>query len=413
LGSVGEALFWAAFLLLGCGGAVAAFSGFVVPEWRVNHEFVETTCKVLDKRVAEKQGEDGPLYRPEIKIEYEVDGVTFRDWHYDIHRAYANGKENAENLLKSFVISTKETNARIPCWYDPMNPGVAVLMRDYRWWVWLVFTVPLSFMVIGAGGLIYTLLHWGKSAERRAAMSQNIGERDFFGANSDPQRVYPFVPQGANMTNSPGTRLRYRLPFAGSPGWALFGTLVFCVIWNGTISAFLIYNHMAGKPEWTLTLFMIPFVLVGIGAIVMFFRLLLINTGIGPTLMEISDHPLQPGGQYRLFISQSGRFQVKALRVALACEESATYRQGTNTRTETQEVYCKQLFRREGFEVENGLPFETEIDLEIPEGVMHSFKAAHNEINWVLTVEGNVLRWPDFKRRFSLIVRPRGGEDNR
>jgi hypothetical protein len=158
---------------------------------------------------------------------------------------------------------------------------------------------------------------------------------------------------------------------------------------------------------------MIPFVLVGIGAIVMFFRLLLINTGIGPTLMEISDHPLQPGGQYRLFISQSGRFQVKALRVALACEESATYRQGTNTRTETQEVYCKQIFRREGFEVENGLPFETEIDLEIPEGVMHSFKAAHNEINWVLTVEGNVLRWPDFKRRFSLIVRPRGWEDNR
>ncbi len=34
---------------------------FVVPEWRVNHEFVPTTCKVLDKRIGEWRGEDGPL----------------------------------------------------------------------------------------------------------------------------------------------------------------------------------------------------------------------------------------------------------------------------------------------------------------------------------------------------------------
>ena len=31
---------------------------------------------------------------------------------------------------------------------------------------------------------------------------------------------------------------------------------------------------------------------------------------------------------------------------------------------------------------------------------MHSFKAEHNEINWTLAVEGDVARWPDYKRAF-------------
>ena len=411
LGNVGEALFWAVFLLLGCGGTVMVFSSFIVPEWRVNNEFVETTCQVLDKKISETKGEDGPLYRPDIKIEYEVDGVTHRDWRYDIHRAYSGGKEYAEEAIAPFAL-----NHRYPCWYDPMNPGVAVLLRGYRWWIWLVFTVPVSFVVIGAGGLVYKLLNRGKSAECRAAMAQRIGERDFFGANGRGQRDYPFVPQGADTTNSPGTRLRFRLPMATSPGWALFGTLAFCIFWNGIVSVFVgiaVHSHLAGDPEWFLTFFIIPFVLVGIGAIVMFFRQLLITTGVGPTLMEISGHPLQPGEQYRLFVSQSGRLTVNALRVSLVCEESATYRQGTNTRTETREVYRRQLYHREGFEVESGFPFEQEMDMEVPAGAMHSFKAEHNEINWVLAVEGDVARWPDYKRRFSVIVRPTDVEGDR
>ena len=170
---------------------------------------------------------------------------------------------------------------------------------------------------------------------------------------------------------------------------------------------------LAGRPDWFLTLFIIPFVLIGLGAIVVFIRQLLVATGIGPTLMEISDHPFQPGGQYRLFLSQSGRLTINAMRVSLVCEEAATYRQGTNTRTETQEVYRQELFCREGFRIESGLPFETEFELNVPEGAMHSFKADHNEINWTLAVEGDVANWPNYKRSFPVIVRPANGSADR
>jgi hypothetical protein len=170
-------------------------------------------------------------------------------------------------------------------------------------------------------------------------------------------------------------------------------------------------KHIEGKPEWTLTLFVIPFILIGLGAIVVFLRQLLVATGIGPTLVEISDHPLCAGEKYQLFLSQAGRLAINTLRASLVCEESATYRQGTNTRTENKEVYRQELFRREGFLIESGIPFETELELSIREGAMHSFKSEHNEINWSIVVESGVAGWrPNYKRSFPIIIRPPAGE---
>lgn len=288
--------------------------------------------------------------------------------------------------------------------------------RGYGWWVWLVFTVPVSLLVIGLGGLLYVLLHWGKSAERRAAMAQRVQEHDLFGGAGNGDRLFPFVPHGSDTTNSPGTRLKFRLPMATSPGWALFGTLALCVVVNGIASVLAVYAvgaHLDAHPDWIFTLFAVLCIVLGLGSIVVFLRQLLAATGIGPTRVEISDHPLHPGGQYRLFLSQSGRLAVNALRVSLTCEEAVTYRQGTNTRTETREVFQQELLRREHFAIRGGLPFEAECDLSVPAGVMHSFKADHNEINWSLAVEGEMAGWPNYKRSFSVVVCPSPGGDPR
>ena len=123
--------------------------------------------------------------------------------------------------------------------------------------------VPVAFIVIGAGGLVYSLLHWGKSAERRSAMSQHAQDRDLFGG-SVAEQEFPNVPRRTDITNSPGTKLRYRLPIDTSPGWALFGTLFGCIIWNGLVAImvyFAVRGHLAGKPDWILTIFTVPFVL--------------------------------------------------------------------------------------------------------------------------------------------------------
>ena len=409
--SAGEAAFFAALLLLGCGGAVAFVRLLVVPEWRVNHQYEKQTCEVVEKRTDEKIGADGTVYPAGLKIEHQIGVETYRPWVYDLGVAHGDEEDGKIALLERYSVGGRYT-----CWYDPGNPNVVVLQRGYSWWLWLVGLVPVSFIVIGVGGCVYTVLHWGKSAERRSAIAQRVRRRDPFGANGKSRPQYPNVPTGAEVTNSPGTKLKFRLPIGQSSGWKLFTLAMVCLTWNGVVAVFVamtVGQYLAGNLPWLTTAFVVPFALAGIALIVVFFRQLLVTTGVGPTTVEISDHPLHPGERCRLLVSQSGRLKFNSLKVMLVCEEEATYRQGTNTRTETWEVHRQEVSHHEHFRVRRGLPFEDECELAMPVGAMHSFKAEHNEINWKVVVQGDADGWPDYERSFSLIVRPGNGETRR
>jgi len=408
LGSAGEAAFFGVFLLLGCGGLVVVFKALIIPEWRVNQQFVKHTCVVHDKRVGRSKSNGTTLYRPDILVEYELDGQRRFIETYDIGRAYSSERKDSQAAIDRFVVGR-----RYACWYDPADPSVVVLVREHRWWIWLTLIVPVSFVLIGGGGFIYRALHWGKSAERRAANTGRMMRLERLDRQRPTPPEYPNVPADADMTNSPGTRLAFRLPIVSSPAWALFGALLACLIWNGVVSVFVVVaigGHLKGDPDWLGTIFILPFVAVGVGLIVFFVRQLLVTSGIGLTLVEISDHPLYPAKQYRLFLSQSGRLRMNSLEVLLVCEEKARYRQGTDTRTETRRVYQQEVFRRVGFEVRRGTPFEAQCEFQVPAGAMHSFKSGHNEINWKLIVQGDVAAWPNYRRSFPVVVYPGNGQ---
>ena len=246
---------------------------------------------------------------------------------------------------------------------------MAVLVRSYQWWVWLVFLVPGSFIAIGATGLVYTILHWGRSAERRAAMAQRVQPIELFDLDHPPGPTLPNIPDCRDITSSPGTKLAYRLPLSHSPGWTLLWLSAACVLWNGAVFwlvVSVVRSYLAGRPDWLRTLFILPFLAIGVALIVCFIRQLVVATGVGPTLLEISEHPLLPGGEYRLLLSQSGRLNMRSLEVAMVCREEATYRQGTNTRTEFREVRRVEVFRREGFEIRHGGPLEVECPVHVP-----------------------------------------------
>ena len=406
LGSVGEALFFTVLFLVGCGCLVAMFAWLIVPEWRASHEFIVHKCVVLDKRLAREQRDDGIHYRPDIQIEYQINGETYRTWTYDVRREYSPDRAEAERILNRF---TADPELQYVCWYDPSDPQVAVLTRGTSWWVWLTMIVPASFILIGGGGLFYRVFAAGKSAERRADLVRRAATLGPFDGNGRSKSEFPGIPVGKNITNSPGTKLAFRLPLADSSTWTLFVTLTACLFWNAIVSVFVVIavrGHLRGEPDWLLTAFIIPFVLIGVGLIVFVFRQLLVTTGIGPTLVEISEQPLHPGERYDLFLSQTGRLKFRALEVLLVCEEEATYRQGTDTRAETRRVYQHPVFRREAFEIRRGLPFEAGCEIEVPAGVMHSLKSGHNEVSWRILVKGTVAGWPDYERSFPVIVYP-------
>jgi hypothetical protein len=404
LASAGEALFFAILLGMGAGFFVLMLAKMVVPEWRAELDFIETTATVLQTRVEDSSDNDGrAVYRPAVRIQYSVDGRQHDIWTYDITRAYSPGRDD-----KLAALDRLEVGRDYVCWYDPRDPAQAVVVRGYSWWFWPLALVPIGFMLIGGVGLAYTLWQWGKSPEHQAAHGQ-LGRVDLLEELQAAQRDFPSVPYNSDLTNSPGTNLKYRLPISTSVGWRLLAATAICLAWNAIVATFIVVairRHLSGEHDWGLDLFILPFTAAGGYLIYFFVRELLIATGIGPTLVEISDNPLWPGKTYELHLTQGGNLTVNSLDVSLKCEERATYRQGTDTRSDRRLVCRQSIFRRENFEISAGEPLSVRCDLHVPAAAMHSFKADHNEVQWTLVVEVNAAGWPHFQRAFPVIVYP-------
>jgi hypothetical protein len=174
----------------------------------------------------------------------------------------------------------------------------------------------------------------------------------------------------------------------------------------GIFFYYVVSQHAAGRPNWLLTWLMVPFVLAGLWIIGVLIREIYTTSGIGTTRLEISEHPLTPGQTCRVFVAQAGRTHVHCLKIHLLCEERAIYPQGTDTRTDVKRAYREVLYRARKLEITPDAPFETEFDLSIPAGAMHSFAAPHNSVQWSLIVRGMTSRALVFDRRFPVYVYP-------
>jgi len=277
---------------------------------------------------------------------------------------------------------------------------------------WLMVLVMVSFTLLGGSGVIYTALQVGTSAERRSAMARRAADLDLIGDALPSHREFPTIPRDANLTNSPGIRLAYRLPVTHAGPWVLFAATAFFLIWNGITSVLVmvaIKAHMAGRPDWLLTIFVLPFVAIGGWATYYFAQQMLLHTGIGPTSVEISDHPLIPGQSYRVYLSQAGRLHMRSLELLLICEEETTFRQGTDIRTQRCRVYRETVLHATDFPIKPSDAFEHQCELRIPALAMHSFRAKHNAVHWMLVARGQAKSWPEFERSFPVIVYPREG----
>lgn len=396
-------IFFAIFFLGGCIALGILLVTGALPEWRVNQKFVESTCDVLDASL-EEHPTDPAQARTSVKIHH---GVGSR--HYtlviteDLAGTYSSDLEALQERVKSL-----KSARRITCWYEPRNPRHVVLQRGYTWSTWLMLLFPVPFVAVGGGGLAYIVMNWGKSAERRAVLAQRTSRLETLTDPTVPETKYPNVPGDAELTSSRGTTLAFRLA-SQSPAWNLLAFLLACLAWNGILSIFVtvaVKSHFEGEPEWFLTFFSIPLALVGLILVYGFVRHLLLTTVIAPAIVEISEHPLFPGRSYDVFIAQSGPLDVVSFWVLMVCEEEATFRQGTNSRTMTRRVYQQELLHRLDFSIEPGAPFEALCRVQLPDCAMHSFMADHNKIQWKVVIQGESARWPKFERGYAVHVYP-------
>ncbi len=277
-------------------------------------------------------------------------------------------------------------------------------------YVWLLALLSAPFVFVGGAGLSYQLYNWWTSAEQRSVVARQTAELTPF----EPlhrRGEFSYVPTDFNIANSPGTRLSFRLPAAASDAWALAALMVACLLWNSmacVLVALAATDLLYGQAQWLLVAVAVVFAAVGVFLIVVCYRRTAQAVRLGRTLMEISDHPLYPGRQYKVFLAQSGRLRLSTLRLLLVCEECVTYQQGTNARTESRRVQEHEIYCANDITIRPETPSEIERHLIVPTGAMHSFRGAQNEIRWRLVVSGEMDGGPEFQRSFPVIINPPG-----
>lgn len=408
-GRAWEAMFFAGLCAAGLLGLIVFVLGRVVPEWKVRNDFEKNTCLVLDKRVGESEEDNTLVYRPEIRIAYEVDGAEYEIWTYDIWTLDTHGGYTADEQRVRQIVGHFQVGRRYMCWYNPKAPGEAILAKRGPWWDWLAFFVPASLVILGSVGLAYRLVMWNTSVERRAALAKRRDQIEVFARKAGEGPEFPHIPDSRTTNDSPGTHLAYRLPTSTSSGILTALVVGVAALWNfASITLLISYVQglLNGTTHWANILILLPLAAFGVWPVMLASRRLVVLLGIGPTLIEMSGHPLKPGNSYRIFIGQSGKLQMLRLRAVLVCDEEATYRQGTNTRKETRRVYEDLLLDREDFEIQRQRPFETECVFTLPEGLMHSFESPRNRVAWKILVMGEAEGWPPFERVFRIVVHP-------
>ncbi len=190
-----------------------------------------------------------------------------------------------------------------------------------------------------------------------------------------------------------------------TPAGKLIGAIVFALFWNGIVSIFVaqvVQGFRTGHPSWLTTIFMVPFVLIGVGVVGLVVYQFLAMFNPRPTL-ELSSTMIPLGGAAELRWRLSGNIhRIGSFVVTLRGRESATYRRGTKTHTDTNTFYEMELYR-----TSNALDIASgQVGFVMPDDTMHSFEAENNKIVWSLDVHGDIERWPDVKESFTIAVLP-------
>ena len=381
---------FAVFLLAGCG----VLFGLFVPMFlkiEAAKGWQQTPCVVEDSRVRKHEGDSdsGPTYSVEILYRYEFGGVQYKSSRYAVIGGSSSGRD-----AKQQVANAHPRGKETVCYVDPEDPYAAALKRGYSLWM-LFALLPLVFIAVGGVGTF---------CSARSALRQTAAERrpslSRAGAASAPGVPVPDTEPGAG----PVVLVSRRGPLK-----TLALVTAFALFWNGITSVFVyqvVQSFIKGDPEWFLAVFMIPFVLVGLGFTVGIFYCLLTLFNPRPKL-TVSSATAPLGGEIEVeWVLQGRSSAVRRLTVEFEGEESATYQRGTDTHTDTETFATIDVAdvtdRRE--------IFAGSAVLHIPDSTMHSFKANNNKIVWQLHVHGDIARWPDVDEKFEIVVLPAAPE---
>lgn len=347
---------------------------------RIHTVYRETTCTILGKRLKESRASKGRrTYAPEFTFRYQVNGRDCTCTGYDSWPISSSGRKDKEKLLARY-----EVGKSYPCWYDPQRPERAALVRKVSW-IYLVALLPLVFVAIGVGGIYLAIRSPGK----------------LLAGPLDTPEVLP------SLKTTQGSTLPVRLRREMSRGAEIAGLLAFCIIWNGIVSVFVVQlwrEWQAGKRPLGLTLFLTPFVLIGLGVVVVLIHRLLAYSRARESLVELVREPVNAGETVQVAVTQPGPLPCHNLTVTLRCEERVVTGSGKRSHREVRVRHEQELVRTGQLHISAMSPWTQTLAVRVPQDAAQSSKTLDREIVWMIAVKGELADWPDFEHGFPFRV---------
>jgi hypothetical protein len=95
--------------------------------------------------------------------------------------------------------------------------------------------------------------------------------------------------------------------------------------------------------------------------------------------------------------------KLRQLEIVLEGAEEATYRRGTDTKTDRAVFTTIPIAKlNDPARLQQGWTHVT-----LPADTMHSFAAPNNKITWTLRVRGEIPKWPDIDDEYPVHVAPK------
>jgi hypothetical protein len=347
--------------------------------------WLETPCKIIWSRVQSHEGDDSTTYSVDIFYEYVFAGVAHRSNRYSFSTGSSSGRDSKAAITKRYPRGSQQI-----CYIDPAQPERAVLDRGLDaigFW----FLIPAAFMLFGllAGfGALSSLWKGKKPPAPLDALRSS--------ATSAPPNVRETAADAGPVTLNPA---KSRL--AG-----LIAVTFFALFWNGIVSVFIFSGAMkpSGGGLFGIfpILFMIPFLLIGLGLIagVIYMALGLFNPKV-----ELVLTPGQPCLGERASLSwrmKGSSSRLRSLKILLVGSEVATYRRGTNTHTDREPFYAQVL----ASETTPLAFYQGEVAFEIPYDLMYSLSTGNNRIEWEIRIVGEIKPGPDISDSSTIEIHP-------
>lgn len=370
-----------------------------------------TPCTVVSSDV--KANDDS--LQLTVVFKYTVNQQEYQSDTY----CFTSMSSNTANRWKRQVVKDHPAGKQTTCFVNPNDPTEAVIERGWvpdMWWGFF----PIPFLLVGVAALLVALgvirlprTRAGTAASnwKPAVSSRQLPmESDESESDSDSEEATESTwAEDSGDSDGPVT-----LQPSSTPLGSFLGVLFFSVLWNGIVSVFVWQMYQAyqrggfAAVGWFQTLFLTPFVLVGLVLVLGVFYTFLTLFNPRPTLI-VSSQSVPLGDELQLRWTVSGRVSsIKRLRILLKGIEKATYRRGTSTYTDEAtfaEIPLVETY--EEFEITEGSATAT-----IPADSMHSFAASNNKIEWSLIVQGDIQLWPDMSATFPITVLPQRPQES-